>query len=329
MRDKLKEEIEQRKRGHRLGVSRYSSGERKPWFTYETRKELLEWAGISQGLLIERAGENWGVAHSLGKWLADHFNHNFDAYDKAIDSVYLSGEGSSSLFHHLLDGNHTIWGALKAVHDVRPDDSLLRELFEAGEHLIRDMFSVSGINPLFSLSRDTFNNIAHFLAPFGVSKLYIADALSINAIEVTGGLLGVLAVFLGHKSVEMNAEIAGSLIFSAIAGANPLMLPVAGFAIYKAIRAKDWTKGEFNWEMFCRSIGKGALVSGAAVTVSSVVSTTMPLWLALTAGITTAFAVKQGIGTVERLWPKIWPSFEQFGTKFSVVAKQIAVAPVD
>ena len=29
MRDKLKEEIEQRKRGHRLGVSRYSSGEKK------------------------------------------------------------------------------------------------------------------------------------------------------------------------------------------------------------------------------------------------------------------------------------------------------------
>jgi len=322
---KFKDEIERRKRSHRLGASRYSNGRIRPWFTHETRKELLEWAGITQGILIERAGESWGIGHSLAKWLAEHFNRNFDQYDKAIDAVYLSGEGGNALFHHLLDGNHTLWGALKAVHDVRPDDNFLQELFKAGNHLMRDLFSVSGINPLFSLSREMFDKIAHILAPFGVSKLYIVDALTVNAIEVFGAFLGVVAVLLGYKSIELNAEIAGSLIFSAIAGANPLMLPVAGFAVYRAMKSKDWKKAEFSWEALCRSAGKGALVTGAVTAVSSAISTTMPLWLALTAGITTVIAVKKGMGGIEKLWQRVWPGFEQFGKKFSVVARQISV----
>jgi hypothetical protein len=29
-------------------------------------------------------------SHSLAQWLAQEFNHNFDAYDKAIDYVYIN-----------------------------------------------------------------------------------------------------------------------------------------------------------------------------------------------------------------------------------------------
>jgi len=321
----FKAEIEKRKRAHRLGASHYFDGKVKFWFTYETRKKLLEWAGITEALTIERAGDLsiGAIGHSLGKWLAEHFNHNFDEYDKAIDAAYRLGEGGSSLFHHLLDGNHSIWGVLKAVHDVKADDSFLRELFEAVEHLLRDMCSISGINPFFSLSRETFDKISHFLAPFGVSKLYIADALTINAPEIIGGTLGVVAVLLGHKSLEMNAQIAGSLIFSTIAGANPLLLPVAGWAVYKAIKTMQIK--QLPSSKLLIPTGKGALVTGITTVTSTFLVGTMPMWLALTAGIATAIGVKKGIGKLGELWQRIYPSFEEFGKKFPDIAKRIHV----
>ena len=44
--------------------------------------------------------------------------------------------------------------------DVSADDSLLKEITEAEEHLLRDMASISGINPLFSLTPEQFNRLA-------------------------------------------------------------------------------------------------------------------------------------------------------------------------
>jgi len=66
---------------------------------------------------------------------------------------------------------------------------------------------------------------------------------------------------------------------------------------------------------------EGALVAGS---VNSVASTAMPLWLALTAEITPAFAIRQGTGTVESSGQKSGSSFERFGTEFPVTPKQIA-----
>lgn len=91
-------------------------------------------------------GLNLG-SYTLASWSAEKFNHNFDDYDRAIDAVYNSTHVGGSSYHHLLDGQHSILGAFQAVKDVKTDDSFVTEFLQAGEHLLRDTASISGVNP--------------------------------------------------------------------------------------------------------------------------------------------------------------------------------------
>ena len=72
---------------------------------------------ITQGALAADSG------HSLAQWLASEFNHSFDAYDKAIDAAYNSTRVGGSWYHHIVDGQHDILGAFRAVQDVSADDT--------------------------------------------------------------------------------------------------------------------------------------------------------------------------------------------------------------
>src|SRR5437016_2749527 len=111
---------------------------------------LLSGEGV---LGADRPGE---PAHSLAQWLAHRFNHNFNDYDRAIDHVYNTTHIGGSQYHHLLDGQHTIWGAFHAVQHVNVDAGWLTHLGHALDHLARDTMSVAGINPFFSLSQEQF-----------------------------------------------------------------------------------------------------------------------------------------------------------------------------
>lgn len=122
-------------------------------------------------------------SHPLAQWLAIEFNHNFNEYDRAIDSVYNSIHIGGSQYHHILDGQHSFLGALHAAHNANIDDSFLRELVGASEHLLRDTASISGINPFFSLTPDQFNHLSDLTQQIGVSKPFLADALTVNGPE--------------------------------------------------------------------------------------------------------------------------------------------------
>jgi len=212
----VEKEIKRRLQAQQLGTTYFSTRKINIWSEINT-EELKKWAlaGISvteDALAGDEAGD---AGHLLAQMLAEKFNHNFDAYDKAIDAAYNAGTGGSSALHHILDGQHSIWGAFKAVKDVSPDDSFLQELIQAIEHLIRDLCSVSGINPLFSMTRSTFDAISSVIAPLGVSKMYLADALTINGVEVLGATMGIVAMLLGRKSLNSvrTPELTGSLIY--------------------------------------------------------------------------------------------------------------------
>jgi hypothetical protein len=47
----------------------------------------------------------------MAGWLADKFNKNFDEYDAAIDAIYNKTHIGGSRYHHLIDGQHDIFGA--------------------------------------------------------------------------------------------------------------------------------------------------------------------------------------------------------------------------
>jgi hypothetical protein len=223
--------------------------------------------------------------HSLAAWLADRFNQNFDDYDRAIDSVYNLQRTGGSQYHHLLDGQHDVWGAFRAVQDVRADDAFAEELGQALEHIARDTTSVSGVNPFFSLTPDQFDQIGSMAAEIGVSKPFLADALTLNGPELLGGSAALVsAILMGRApSPDRLSRFSGGCLLSAAAAANPLLLPIAAAGMaYAVVQTED------HRTIFVQS-GQGAIVSGTALLVSTLVGG--PTWLGCAAGFMAAIAV--------------------------------------
>src|SRR5439155_16149089 len=126
--DQRSEEVKRRLRGLGLGIGPASRD-----------SALLS----GEGTLAADGADQPG--HSLAQWLAHRFNHNFTDYDRAIDRLYNVSHVGGSHYHHLLDGQHTVWGAFHAVQHVHVDDGWLTHMGHALEHLARDTMSVAGI----------------------------------------------------------------------------------------------------------------------------------------------------------------------------------------
>jgi hypothetical protein len=238
-------------------------------------------------------------SHSLAQWMATEFNHNFDEYDRAIDAVYNSTHVGGSSYHHLLDGQHTIWGAFEAAKDVKADDSFVTEFLQAGEHLLRDTASVSGINPIISMTPDQFNQIAQIVQPFGISKPFLVDALTINGPELLGGTIAILSTLLLGKKLDPTylSKLSGAYITSSIASANPLLFPLAAAGLLYSL-SKDESKKEILIQG-----GKGAIVSGGALLVGGLFGG--PVWIGCLASVGAAMAINYSIENPEKTFYRI------------------------
>jgi hypothetical protein len=227
--------------------------------------------------------------HELAQWLAGTFNKNFDAYDSAVDAVYNQTHLGGSGFHHIVDGQHSIWGAFKAVQDVKIDDSWATEIGQASEHLLRDVASVSGVNPFFVLSPEQFNSVGSFVSNIGVTKEFLADALTINGTELLGGSVALIgSIIMGRKADPARLSyFSGGCLLSSLISLNPMMMPIAAgsmaYAIYKAKNKKQ----------MLLTAGKGSIVSGSALLVSNLVGG--PAWIGCVAGFMTAVAIAKAI----------------------------------
>lgn len=234
---------------------------------------------------------------ALAGWFADTYNYNSNIYDKAIDSVYNSTHVGGSSFHHIVDGNHSLWGAWRAAHDASPNDHWWEELGGALEHLARDTASRSGINPFFSLEPATFTWLSKTL---GVSKGYLGDMLTFNAPELIGAGLGVVPLALGwnRMGAQKFSELATSMSLAAALSANPVLAGVAVVAGVKAIKRAAGEQGGVASGL--RGVAQGALVTGVAITVSRMVPG--PMLLGVAAGIGLALMARHGF---DRAWDKL------------------------
>ncbi|SHF12197.1 hypothetical protein [Caloramator proteoclasticus] len=247
---------------------------------------------------------------------AGYFNKNFDAYDRAIDSVYnLTRVGGSGL-HHLVDGQHTIFGALRAVKDVSEDDSFFKELSEATEHLFRDSMSVSGINPFISFTPDEFNKLAEIAKKFGISKTMLKDALTFNGPELVGGLLGItsLMFFSKTKDEERLSELSAAYLISSISALNPILFPFAAYKLINVVKDSDQKIQTL------KSAGKGAIISGTSIAVSSLIGG--PMWISCIASIGATVAVRYAIEKPDKAYEKIKTSGDLL-KKYILKAKDI------
>jgi len=237
--------------------------------------------------------------HSLAQWLAGRYNQNFDEYDKAIDSVYNQTHIGGSAYHHLLDGQHSFLGAFNAASGVHADDSFVREISQAGEHLLRDTMSVGGINPFLSFSTEQFDHLTNLASHIGISKPFLADALTINGPELLGGTIALMASLILGRNTDPSklSTLSGAYLTSAFVSANPLLLPIAAAGL-----VHSFVKAEDKRQVIVQA-GKGAFVSGSAILVGHIIGG--PIWLGCTVTIGTAIAVRYGIDHPDKAFERM------------------------
>ena len=161
---------------------------------------------------------------------------NTTVYDKAIDSVYLQTHTGGSQLHHLIDGQHDIFGAFEAASRALPGDSLWQELMGTVHHLAKDLFSVSGL-PVVSLKPESYHAATTWVSTnCHISKGWIGDLLQINALELFSGVLSVCAVVIGCKQADMQqlAELSAASGLAGLLAANPIALCAAAIALVMA-----------------------------------------------------------------------------------------------
>lgn len=216
------------------------------------------------------AAQAWNAtksAKNVEQWLVSAINTaNTTPYDKAIDSIYLNSHIGGAQLHHLLDGQHDVIGAFRAASDALPDDSIFSEIFGTASHLLKDLFSVSGL-PIVSLDPNAYKQGSTWVSEhLGISKSWQGDLLQINALELLGGSLciasSIFALKKGDK--ELLSEIGTSSLISGIVCANPIALVASIVAIAYSIKSKS-NKGDF-----IGGICKGAGGTGSVLAVGTI-----------------------------------------------------------
>ena len=143
----------------------------------------------TQGLLAS------SLSTDLNGLLASIVEGPANIYDKAMDAECLStyiGGGN----HRLFDGGHSILGAVRAVRDASPDDTIVDEAMGLLLGLPWDMTTRKGL-PLANRDKATHDDVAGYLASeFGIPKDWLCDLNSYDAPQLLGGVIGVVATAL-------------------------------------------------------------------------------------------------------------------------------------
>lgn len=196
-----------------------------------TNTPLLLGGMWGDAILSSPAGH--GIAQTLANWIN---TPNTTAYDKAIDSIYLQTHVGGSGLHHLVDGQHDIFGAFEAASKALPNDGLWQEITGTGIHLTKDLFSVSGL-PVISLDPNIYAESSDWISNhLRLSKSWQADFLQVNALELFSGFLTTAAVLVGyrHPDIKRLSELSGASGLASLLSANPIAMGAAAFALLLA-----------------------------------------------------------------------------------------------
>ncbi len=213
-------------------------------------------------------------------------------YDKAMDARYLETYiGGAN--HRMFDGGHTILGAIRAIRDASPDDTVIQEAMGFVESMFRDMSTPKGL-PLVNWDTATYNQVAEYLkSNFGIPKEYFYDLNSYRTTELIGGVIGVVATALSwnRADTEEFSKLVGGMGVSAVMGANPLLLVVTVVALARAFH-KAHRAGEY--AEFADGHIKGGITSVASLAaVAQVGVVGGPAGLALLVGLSAGILVNK------------------------------------
>ena len=281
--------------GSRTAVDKATTGAKKAVGTVATGSgKAIESAiplangllGTAQGLLASALSTDLnGLVQNMVKGPAT-------IYDKAMDARYLETYiGGAN--HRMFDGGHTILGAVRAIRDASPDDTVIQEAMGFIESMFRDMSTPKGL-PLVNWDTATYNQVAEYLkSNFGIPKEYFYDLNSYRTTELIGGVIGVVATALcwNRADTEEFAKLVGGMGVSAVMGANPLLLVVTVVALARAFH-KAHRAGEY--AEFVDGHLKGGISAGASLAaVAQVGVVGGPAGLALLVGLSAGILVNK------------------------------------
>jgi hypothetical protein len=203
-----------------------------------------------RGVQSAHAAATSEIGQLVETFLANAINTpNTTIYDKAIDSVYLEHGTGGSRLHHLVDGQHDLFGAFAAAREACGNDNLTQEVLGTAAHLAKDLFSKMGL-PVFSIDADDYRAGSSWVQEnLGISKEWQADLMQINGMELFCGMLSATCLVFGvkQKDAALLVEMAASTGLSSVLAANPISMAAACIALVMA-----WQK-------------RGNMRSGAAV----------------------------------------------------------------
>ena len=245
----------------------------------------------TQGLLAS------ALSTDLNGLLQDMVSGSATIYDKAMDAVYNAtriGGGN----HRLFDGGHTIAGAVEAVRDASPEDTILEEAMGFLQGIFRDMTTVKGL-PLANWDKATYDQVAGFLeSQFRIPRDWFYDLISYDASELLGGVIGVVATALhwNRADIESFSKLVGGMGVSAVMSKNPLLLIVTVVALAKAFHRAHHTG---DYADFVDGHLKGGIGAGGTLAAVSLVGVAGgPAGLALLVGLSTGILINKAMKKV-------------------------------
>ena len=260
----------------RAAAGRVTTGSRKA--IDSTRSLAGGLLATTQGLLAS------ALSTDLNALLQSTVEGSTTIYDRALDATYLAthiGGGN----HRLFDGGHTVAGAIAAVRDASPDDTVIQEAMGFVQAMFKDVTTPKGL-PLANWDKATYDRVSEYLqSNFGIPKDWFYDLNSYAAPELLGGVVGVVATALmwNRADTEQFSTLVAGMGVSAAMSANPLLLVVTVVALAKAFH-KARQGGEY--AEFVDGHLKGGIGAGASLAAASQVAILGgPAGLALLAGL--------------------------------------------
>lgn len=181
------------------------------------------------------------------EWLSELTQSTATHFDKALDETYLRehiGGGN----HRLFDGGHDLFNAWGRAKSAAGDDAFSQEVLGYASALWKDLTTVKGL-PFATLEKANYDEWADKICGIvpGLSKDYLYDLLSFDALEVFSAALGTVSVIfvLSQDDRRKLSEILAAMGVSAIISANPIMgvitIALTAYAYFVKKRSFDKT----------------------------------------------------------------------------------------
>ena len=162
----------------------------------------------------------------LLKWWESFTDGSATLYDKALDKSYIEGLSGGGGNHRLFDGGHDIFGAWDRAKDAVSDDSFAEEVLGYASAIWKDVTTLKGL-PFATLEKASYDEWADKISSWipGVSKEYLYDLCSFDAMEITSSTLGFAGAVFCFKKEDYKrlSEILGAMGVVSITSANPIL----------------------------------------------------------------------------------------------------------